>query len=200
MAEKLKEDRRITKTKRNLKTTLVSLLKEKPFEKITVSDICTVGETSRITFYTYFNDKYSLADALFSDFVDEATDDYHEIQKINNPENDSMKGYVNLLQCILNLDFNHYELFRKLTPKDNPYLFSAFFQRVFNCVEDYIVRHTELTPKYSSRETSSLICNGLWGVISTCLEEQKSYQDACTVVQNMFQDILHSGLFSSRED
>ena len=51
------EDKRIRKTKSHLRQTLVSMLDEKPFEKITVKELCAASETSRITFYTHFSDK-----------------------------------------------------------------------------------------------------------------------------------------------
>lgn len=48
-------DKRITKTKRNIKNTVIKLLSNTQFEKITVSELCRIGEISRITFYTYYN-------------------------------------------------------------------------------------------------------------------------------------------------
>ena len=36
-----------------------------PFEKITVTELCRAADVSRITFYTYYDDKYALADRLF---------------------------------------------------------------------------------------------------------------------------------------
>ena len=48
-------DKRILKTKRNLKQTLLSMMDEKPFEKIGVTELCNRAETSRITFYTYYD-------------------------------------------------------------------------------------------------------------------------------------------------
>lgn len=51
------EDKRITKTKRNIKATLTALLQEMPFEKISVAEICRRGDISRITFYAHYEDK-----------------------------------------------------------------------------------------------------------------------------------------------
>ena len=46
-------DKRIEKTKHMIKTTMLELMKKKPFNKITVKEICENAYTSRITFYTY---------------------------------------------------------------------------------------------------------------------------------------------------
>lgn len=95
------EDKRVAKTKRNLKETMIELLQEMPFEKITVTELCRRGETSRITFYTYYEDKYALVNEMFADYIQEADQNYHDLQARNNPGGDGFIGYENLLECIL---------------------------------------------------------------------------------------------------
>lgn len=55
-----KEDMRIRRTHKLLSNALMKLLKEKPFEKISVIDICEEAMVHRATFYTHFEDKYQL--------------------------------------------------------------------------------------------------------------------------------------------
>ena len=52
MVEK-KTDRRILKTKRALRESLLYLLKEQPIQKISVSRLCEKSDINRSTFYTY---------------------------------------------------------------------------------------------------------------------------------------------------
>lgn len=59
-----KEDLRITKTKRTLFNSLLELMKEKAFEEIKISDICTSALINRSTFYAHYEDKYELLVAL----------------------------------------------------------------------------------------------------------------------------------------
>ena len=174
---------------------MVSLLSEFPFEKITVSELCRRGQTSRITFYTYYEDKYALADEIFTDFLDEAGQDYHRLQAMNNPENDGLAGYENLLECILNLYSSHSDFFTYATPEKNPYLFSVFFNHIFDSVDDYLRRHTKLVPRYSIRETAALLCNGLCGVINICRTEKLPDAEVRRRVRGMYSDILASNLF-----
>ena len=54
------QDLRIIKTKRIIVQTLWLLLREKPFEKITIKDICERGLINRSTFYLHFEDKDQL--------------------------------------------------------------------------------------------------------------------------------------------
>lgn len=59
------EDKRIKKTKKNLKATLIAMLNQMSFEQITITELCRQSDTSRITFYKHYNDKYALADEIF---------------------------------------------------------------------------------------------------------------------------------------
>ena len=55
MNEKI--DLRVVKTKRNIKSAMVSLLNEKDFHDITVQDILDRALINRSTFYRYYDDK-----------------------------------------------------------------------------------------------------------------------------------------------
>lgn len=140
------EDKRITKTKRNIKATLTAILQEMPFEKISVAEICRRGDISRITFYAHYEDKYALAEEIFSDHMQEAQDKYHMLQAENNPKNNGFIGYQNLLDAILSLYYDNYAFFSHTTSKENPYLFSSYFNRMYTSVDDYLRRHIPVPP------------------------------------------------------
>ncbi len=55
-----KTDRRIKYTKTMLRQGLLSLLQERPINKITVTDICEKADINRSTFYTHYKDPYDL--------------------------------------------------------------------------------------------------------------------------------------------
>lgn len=190
------EDKRITKTKRNIRSTLISLLQEKPFEKITVAEICRVGMISRITFYTHYDSKYALLNEMIADYIKEADINYHKMQKVNNPRNNGIIGYENLLECILSLFFDNLEFFSHTGANENPYLFSEFFNHVFHCVDNYIQRHTSLIPKYPTKQTAALICNGLFGVINVCSDDNMTESEVRSLARMMYKDLLQSNLFS----
>ncbi len=69
MPEK-KEDLRIQKTKKNIKETFLTLLDEKPLEKIHVQEILDAAKINRATFYRYYLDKYDLAERLTQEYMD----------------------------------------------------------------------------------------------------------------------------------
>jgi len=51
-------------TEQQLKESLLELIEEKSFEKITISDITTHMHVTRSTFYRYYDDKYQLREAI----------------------------------------------------------------------------------------------------------------------------------------
>ena len=190
------EDKIIVKTKKNLKNTMIDLLSKVPFEKISVSEICRLGDTSRITFYTHYEDKYDLIEEIFNDYIAEAVEDYFNLQEKNNPQKIVIRGYFNMLDCILNLYYNNIEVFKMVSSSINPYLYSAFYHSIFKNVYDYIVEHEQqLRPKYPPRQMAALICNGLWGVINECCNTDEPREKTRDNIMNMFDDILKSDIF-----
>lgn len=65
------EDLRIQKTKKNIGSALLNLLKEKDLQHITVRDICQEAQCSRNTFYAHYYSKYALFDTICANVVDE---------------------------------------------------------------------------------------------------------------------------------
>ena len=53
-----KRDLRVTKTYDALTAAFAALLEEKPFEQISVTELCDRARTRRATFYKHFGDKY----------------------------------------------------------------------------------------------------------------------------------------------
>lgn len=56
----MSEDKRITKTKKALHNALINLLQTKHFNDLTVSEICSVADVNRATFYKYYTDIHEL--------------------------------------------------------------------------------------------------------------------------------------------
>ncbi|MGN1023356.1 MAG: TetR family transcriptional regulator, partial [Lachnospiraceae bacterium] len=57
------------RTDRDICNALLSLMDEKPFEKITVGDIIEETMINRSTFYLHFQDKYAVLEKLESDYI-----------------------------------------------------------------------------------------------------------------------------------
>lgn len=56
------EDRRVRKTKQLLCEAFISLLKQKPIDKISVTELCRTADINRGSFYAHYTDVYDLLD------------------------------------------------------------------------------------------------------------------------------------------
>lgn len=63
-------DLRVIKTRKNIETSFIYLLKQKDFYKITVQDILDTALINRSTFYKHYEDKYQLAQTLCNEVLD----------------------------------------------------------------------------------------------------------------------------------
>lgn len=66
----MKQDRRVKYTKAALMESLLSLLREKPLEKITVKELCERADVNRSTFYVYYGSPQDLLDAMLDEFYE----------------------------------------------------------------------------------------------------------------------------------
>ncbi|MFW2490303.1 TetR/AcrR family transcriptional regulator C-terminal domain-containing protein [Clostridium chromiireducens] len=90
-------DLRIRRTYKLLSDSLISLLTEKSFEDIRISDICDKAMIHRTTFYKHFEDKYQLLDFLLRQLIK----DFEEKSMQYSDTEDSKKYYTNLFKLLL---------------------------------------------------------------------------------------------------
>lgn len=76
----MKEDLRVVKTKKNIKTEMMELLQKKPVEKITVTELASNAFINKGTFYHHYSDIYDLYHELVYDFIENSIGslDYYE--------------------------------------------------------------------------------------------------------------------------
>lgn len=96
MKEK-KIDLRILKTKKSLYESLLTLMKEKTFEEIKVSDICEKAYVNRSTFYVHFDDKYTLLDSLIHDLKENLLEELNKNKNFSNTK----EYYMELIKILL---------------------------------------------------------------------------------------------------
>ena len=65
-----KSDARVRYTKRVLKEAFLSLLREKPVNKITVKEVCDLAELNRATFYSHYSDCFALMESIEQELLD----------------------------------------------------------------------------------------------------------------------------------
>ena len=76
------KDLRIRRTYKLLLNSMITMLKRKNFNHITVNDLCEEALISRATFYVHFNDKYDLLKYCLSDLNKDLIEVAQEYKKI----------------------------------------------------------------------------------------------------------------------
>ncbi len=69
----MSDNSQFMRTDKAIMQALISLLKQKPFEKITIQDILEETPVSRATFYAHFHDKFEIAEKM-QDYFFSATE------------------------------------------------------------------------------------------------------------------------------
>ena len=69
MRKEMKESRKTQFTRRMLEDGLIELMKEKPFDKISVTELCNHTDVNRSTFYMHYEDIYELLCSIEEDVL-----------------------------------------------------------------------------------------------------------------------------------
>ena len=65
-----KTDARVRYTRSVIKESFLSLLREKPVNKITVKEVCEAAEINRATFYSHYSDCFALMESIEQEILD----------------------------------------------------------------------------------------------------------------------------------
>ena len=76
----VREDRRAKYTKMVLKDSLLELLKEKPIEKITVSELAEKADINRATFYIHYYDAFDLLEKIEDEFFENIKKSFENLE------------------------------------------------------------------------------------------------------------------------
>lgn len=194
------EDKRIAKTKKNLKNAMIAMLGEKDFEHITITELCRAAEISRITFYSHYSDKYALLDEIFDDMLKLGTEDYYRRQRENNPIGRLAAGYVNMLDAILQLYSDRFDFFRHTDPEKNPYLASRLYSIVLETVEQHTLHvKKRMRLKYSPRKIAGFVCFGMFGFVNESREENTPMDELLPQARVLLTDLIRSGILTEDE-
>ncbi len=189
------EDKRIRKTKKCLKDTLIELLNDLPFEKITVTNLCDKADISRITFYSHYGDKYDLAEDIFQDMIAKGTAHYYELERLYNPDGNIAMGFSHVMDSILKLYYDEYKFLKHATPDKNPYLAFSFFNHVYAAVEHHTTKeNSRHRLKYTNRQITGFLCYGLLGFINESRSENNDFNQNKNDAHQLLTDILNRNI------
>ena len=188
------EDKRIRKTKKTLKTTLIKMLKEETFDQVSITELCKNADISRITFYSHYSDKFALVDDIFADMQEIGYADYRRRQQEYNPSGSVVQGYVNVLDTILDLYYARFDFFRHTDPEKNPYLAFAFYNIVLDTVEQHTshIEQRNLKLKYSPGRSQDLSVSGFLDLSMSAIRRKTPLEQIRGECRALLTDILRS--------
>lgn len=73
-----KADRRIVRTRNNLKRAMLELVKEKDFKDISITEIAKSANCNRVTFYSHYESSTQLLEDIFRDYLEQLTMNYKQ--------------------------------------------------------------------------------------------------------------------------
>lgn len=86
----MKTDRRTVKTENAFKQALLKLLKEKPLDKITISELTEIADVSRMAFYYHYEDIFALYNDIEKTFFSEFASLYDKSESHDYRDNMSL--------------------------------------------------------------------------------------------------------------
>ena len=187
----MSEDKRIIKTKQNLKQSLIHLLSQHLFEEITIKQICEISQTSRVTFYSHYSDKYKLADNIICDMLEMAHIRYEKLQASCCATHSILNDLCNLLDSILQTYHSQHNFFQYVSSDKNPYLYASFSKHLLNYVFTELEKTTtHIRFKYPLRISCSFLTFGLLGFISECELQQYSPEQIQLCTKQLINDLI----------
>lgn len=161
MKKETNEDRRILRTKRLLTDALVSLLKVKSIQNISVKELCDTADINRSTFYLHYKDIYDMMQQIENDILEqfEQLFTHHRLK-------DMYSDPYDLLHDIFLLTLEYSELFQTLLSPNGDISFLMEIKYLFrNRYLEIFLSSTQEKDTTKLEYSYSFIVNGCLGLI-----------------------------------
>ena len=132
----------MNRTVRDFQNALATLLEAKPFEKITVDQICNEALLHRSSFYRYFHDKYDLLEQLINTRINQIFD-----------EADTEDDFLQLTISFLG---NHKKVFRHLSGDSAN---STFYTEMIRIISEVLLKQADTEREVQVSEVAKEIHN-----------------------------------------
>ncbi len=191
----MKEDVRVTKSKRDLRNGLMSLLDEKPFEKITVGEICDRAMINKMTFYKHYPDKYALIDDCLRTI---AFDIYrNSLEKITAADADDVNMLTAFFSDVLDACVERKNIILAIVNGNNSLASAIIRSGTEKLIELLLLKITAgRKTKYDLRVISTFFTGGFTDLVLAWLQGELPYtkEDFVNNSHKLFADVLSSDI------
>ena len=168
-----KMDIRVIRTYEQLTSSLVSLLRFKTFEELSVSEICDTADVHRATFYKHFNDKYEFLNFCFDNELAKISFDVPHAE----PTVESIKeNFMYFIKATFEFVCNNKAIFSIMLSKKFSVTLGASFTAA---VHNYCLEKIEVILPETSKERAELFAafysNAFIGVVTHYAKNADKY-------------------------
>lgn len=179
-----KIDFRIQRTYKTLQEALISLLSEKSFDDITVSELCEKAMIRRATFYKHFGDKYE----LFTFSIRELQEQFKQKNNLEYDIKDPKTFYVNMFDYSLQLVEQHSDTLKSMMKgSSSQMLFDILSNEIESGICDHLrqdAKNGEVLPTnpelLATMITGSLVYTMKWWVMHEHSISRQELVQVCT--------------------
>ncbi|GIN39574.1 TetR/AcrR family transcriptional regulator [Heyndrickxia oleronia] len=157
-------DKRVRRTKLQLKQAFIKLMEEKSYDQITVTDIVNRADYNRATFYRHYNVKEELAEEMIADKTTALVETFKYPYKRKNMihlNSLSPSDIIVFDHIMENRDF--YKLWRKF--QSIPGFEESFLQSIAKFIKKDITLLTPHDPHLDNNLYTTFYANGILGLI-----------------------------------
>ncbi|WP_407893164.1 TetR/AcrR family transcriptional regulator C-terminal domain-containing protein [Lacticaseibacillus sp. N501-2] len=182
-------DQKIVATEDKIKQAFIALMKTKPFEKLTVSDITKAAKINRGTFYLHYVDKYALLAHYEADLTTRLAQFFQAdfADTMIMPAKSQAKTYP-VVEEVVGLVASEFDLFKVLLgPAGDPrfeYQLKKMVRAAISQRLHQLKNRIALTPDIPVDYAWELIISGLFSIIQTWLQaaEPETPETVCAII------------------
>lgn len=158
--ENKKMDRRVRKTRMQLRAGLTQLMREKPIKDITVRELAQLVDINRCTFYLHYRDIYDMVEQVEQEVFSE----FEELVKAHPPQELQTKPYA-LLQDLFDFFADNADLCAAFLGGNGD---MGFFNKLILLIRDRVVDYWRQEKKKDPEQYDyyfSFLASGFIGII-----------------------------------
>ena len=193
--KQVKADRRARKTRKLYEDALISMLKTRDINKITVTDISEMVDMNRSTFYIHYDDIYDLLESIENNLINEL----ENLTEISSIKDKSLMFEMSFSRVLKAIEFagENREIFKVLLNEQGSLLFLARVKKIFSqkLLANFLDIYSDVDKKYSGVFTSFFI-SGFIGIIQEWLKNDSgmSAYELAAIIQTMLKSNIENML------
>lgn len=196
-----RQDRRVNRTRRNLRNALMTLILEKGYDSVTIEEITRRADVGRTTFYLHYKDKEDLLieniDAIIDEFIEQISSVPLSAWAMSLEEDGSLGEGLSPAMLVFQHAAENADLYRVMLRGEGVSRAQNQIRTVIsNAVRDFLQNWVEkdrlvITPTVSLDFFTNYFAGSLMGILTWWLEQDMPYEPLKVAI--MFQKMFYPG-------